>query len=265
MKNRPSRLGLVAEGNTTHSLVLRLEKLGEELGPVKSSAMSTARRLTNGLRGGYPVPDYKGLAGTELVLIKVPDAALPRVVSQIASSGLPLKELPFVLCESWQDLDALSELRGRGAYVASLVGLPIDRRDWFVIEGDAKAVRLGKRLIEVNRGRITELNAHGKHFLFASELLAGALPVPLFLAAQQALREAGFSGNLLISLLEQMLQRTIRDLVRGGKARWGGPLLECSEQVSEIHMAGVAERRPELGAFVNENLSVARKMMDARK
>ena len=58
MKNRPLRLGLVVEGNTTQSAVLRLDKLPEELGPVKSTVLSTARRLTNTLRGGYPVADY---------------------------------------------------------------------------------------------------------------------------------------------------------------------------------------------------------------
>lgn len=265
MKNRPLRLGLVAEGNTTQSSILRLEKLAEDLGPVKSTAMSTARRLTNNLRGGYPVPDYQGLADADMVLIKVPDASLLRVVDEITASGLMLNGLAFILCETWQNVGVLAALRESGAHVASLLNFPIDRKDWFAVDGDSRAVRLAKRFLEANRCRMTEIDESGKHFLFVSELLASALPVPLFVAAQQALREAGFTGNLLTNVLEQMLVRTVRDSMRGGKGRWGGPLLECSEEVSEAHLSDVTARRPELGAFVHENLTVARKMMDARK
>lgn len=265
MKNRPSRLGLVAEGNTTQSSILRLDKLAEDLGPVKSTAMSTARRLTNALQGGYPVNDFRDLAGAELVLIRVPDAALPRIISEILKSGLVLNDLPFLLCESWQSIEAMAPLRDKGALVATIICLPLDRKDWFVVDGDSRAVRLTKRLMEANRCRVTELDEHGKHFLFASELLVNTLPVPLFVAAQQSLREAGFTGNLLTTVLEQMLVRTVRDLMRGGKGRWGGPLLECSEEVSDLHLAGVNARRPELGEFVHENLGVARKMMETRR
>jgi hypothetical protein len=112
---------------------------------------------------------------------------------------------------------------------------------------------------------VTELNGQGKHFLFASQLLISALPVPLFVAAQQALRESGFSGNLLTNLLEQMLMRSVRDLMLGAKGRWGGPLLESSEHTVETHLNAVAELRPEMGAFINEQLDLARNMMRSKR
>ena len=265
MKNRPSRVGLVVEGNTTLSSVLRFDKIADELGPVKSTLISTARRLSNAIRAGYPVADYEGLQDAALILIRVPDTSLPRVVRDIAESGLQLQNLAFALCESWYGLDVFQALKAKGAEVATLMNLPLDKKDWFVVDGDPKAVRLVRRFIEANACRVTELDASGKHFLFASELLVNALPVPLFLAAQQTLRSSGFSGQLLIAVLEQMLLRTVRDVMRSGKGRWGGPLLDCPEEVSTAHLEALARLRPDLAAFVNEQLTIARAMMEERK
>lgn len=264
MKNRLSRLGLIVEGNTTQSAIFRLDRLADVLGPVKSTVPSTARRFSNTIRGGYPVADYEGLKDASLIFIRVPDSALSRVVAEMAASSLQLRDLSIVLCESWQGVDALEALRERGACAATIMQLPVDRRDWFVADGDLKAVRQARKLLEARGCRVTELSARGKHLLFASELLINALPVPLFLAGQQALRESGFSGNVLMTVLEQMLIRSIKDLMLGAKGRWGGPLLECSEDTSIGHLEAVTQLRPELGAFVNEQLTVARRVMQAK-
>ena len=265
MKNRPSQLGLIVEGNTTQSALLRLHKLGEVLGPVKSTMPSTARRFSNAIRGGYPVADYEGLQDASLILIRVPDSALSRVVGEVAASGLSLRESAFVLCESWQGVKALDALRQKGAHAATIMRLPVDQRDWFVAEGDSKAVRPTRRFLQAQGCTVTELNQHGKHFLFASQLLISALPVPLFVAAQQALRESGFSGNLLTNLMEQMLMRSVRDVMLGAKSRWGGPLLESSEPTVEAHLDALAALRPEMGAFINEQLALARNMMRGKR
>ncbi len=265
MKNRPSRVGLVAEGNTIQSTILRFDKLADDLGPVKSNAMGTARRLSNNLRCGYPVADYEGLEAAALILIRVPDASLTRVVKEIAESGLDLAGLAFLLCESWHNVDIFDALKQKGAEVATVMTLPLEKKDWFVTDGDSKAMRLARRFIEANGGRVTELDANGKHFLFVSELLINALPVPLFATAQQTLRSSGFSGNLLSAVLEQMLLRTVRDVMRSAKGHWGGPLLDCPEEVSTAHLNAVTGLRPDLSTFLKTQLDLARGMMEERK
>ena len=51
MKKR-LQAGLIVEGNSTNSTVLRLPKIPEELGPIKSRALRVARRLSNLIEGG---------------------------------------------------------------------------------------------------------------------------------------------------------------------------------------------------------------------
>ncbi len=68
------QLGLIAEGNSTNSAVLRLPKIADELGPVKSVTLRVARRLSNFLRAGYAVSEYKDLDAARVVLLRVPDS-----------------------------------------------------------------------------------------------------------------------------------------------------------------------------------------------
>src|SRR3954467_8567466 len=104
------QLGLVVEGNSTESTVLHLPKLVEQLGPVKSTVLRVARRVSNMLRAGYAVADYEELQAASLVLIRAPDAAVPRIVDELRSAELVLKDLSFVLCESWLPANKLAAL-----------------------------------------------------------------------------------------------------------------------------------------------------------
>src|SRR5579884_4074992 len=93
-------LGLVVEGNATASAILKLPSVLDELGPVKAGVPRVARRLSNFLRAGYPVATYQELQEARLILLRVPDQTVSRLVSELTASGLVLKDLVFVLCES---------------------------------------------------------------------------------------------------------------------------------------------------------------------
>ena len=88
--NQQLQLGLIIEGNATHSDILRLPTVVQDLGPVKSSSIRVARRHSNQIRAGYPVPDYRELHAANLILMKLADSSVGRVVEEICASDLPL-------------------------------------------------------------------------------------------------------------------------------------------------------------------------------
>ena len=81
------RVGLVVEGNATTSPVLRLSCLKDELGPIKSGGLQVARRVSNFLRAGYGVTDYQDLECAPLILLKLPDSEVPRIVGELCEAG----------------------------------------------------------------------------------------------------------------------------------------------------------------------------------
>jgi predicted short-subunit dehydrogenase-like oxidoreductase (DUF2520 family) len=264
MKQLP--LGLVIEGNATHSAVLRLSTMTAELGPVKSVTKRVARRLSNLLRAGYAVGSYEELQEARIILIRVPDEVLPRIVSELNDSELLFKNLSFVLCESWLPSECLSALSDRGATVATVMRAPNSHQKYFVIEGQLAAVRQIKRVIERNEAQTLEIRPRTKHLYFAAEVLTTALPLPLLAEAQLALRASGVTGKQLCSLLEEMNREMFRAFLNGARLTWGGPLTECSPEVAERHMARLRTTNPKLAVDMEAQLAWARcKISEQRK
>lgn len=255
------QFGLIAEGNSRHSQVLQLPRLADDLGPVKSSAFGVARKLSNFLRAGYAVSEYEELQSASVILLRVPDSTLPRIIGELCSAGLPFANFSVVLCESWLTIEALAPLRNVGANVATLMSVPTASRNWYLVEGEPPAVRHVKRFIEHNHARVLEIRAGGKPLYFAAELLATALPMPLLLAAQQALREGGISGNAVNALSEEMIHEMLRGFLKGARMIWGGPLNECSPELAARHLDTLRQAAPELAEIVDAHLPHAQRVM----
>jgi predicted short-subunit dehydrogenase-like oxidoreductase (DUF2520 family) len=259
MKNQSPPLGLVIEGNSTHSAVLRLSALAEELGPVKSVAKRVARRLSNLLRVGYGVDTYEELQDARIILLRVPDASLPRIIDELCASALTIKDFMFVLCESWLPSDALQPLCDRGAQVATVMSAPSSQDKCFLIEGQLPVVRQVKRFIERSEARTLEIRAGTKHLYFAAKVLATALPLPFLADAQAALRASGITGRELYSLLEEMDKEMFRAFLNGARLTWGGPLTECSPEIAESHLRRLGASNPKLADDLKEQLAWARR------
>jgi predicted short-subunit dehydrogenase-like oxidoreductase (DUF2520 family) len=255
MKNRQS-LGLVVEGNATSSLVLRLPGLAEELGPIKAGALRVARRLSNYLRAGYAIANYEDLAAARLVLLRIPDTITPRVVNEICESELEMKDLSFVLCESWLCTKVLAPLQARGAWIATVLPAQSLRKSWFVMEGDAAALRQIKKFLRRNDADVFELRPGTKALYFAAQLFAMALPIELFANAQQALRTAGISGNHLYDLLEEMSFEMFRSFANGVRLSWPAARTGCSPEISVEYLQELRLKYPQIAAVLDEEMAL---------
>lgn len=253
--------GLVAEGDSRYSEILRLPNLSQDLGPVKSNSFGSARKLCNFLRAGYAVTDYEELQAARVILLRVTDEALPRIVSELVSAGLVLSNFAFVLCESWMTTDALAPLRDAGAAVATVMDVPTERRNWFIMEGQPMAVFHLRRFIERNDARAVEIRPGTKSLYFAAELLVNALPVPLLISAQQAFRAMGITSKNLAIISGEMMQEMVRGLLRGARSIWGGPLAEASPETAAAHLEALRSSNPDIARIIDHYLPFAQQVM----
>lgn len=256
MKKLP--IGLVIEGNSTSSALLRLSAIGSELGPIKGSGLQVARRVSNFLKSGYGVASYKELASARTILIRVPDASVDRVVSEISQSNLVWAEHGFVLCETWLPTDKLEPLKKLGSNVASLVALPTGLEKTFAIEGDVSIVRQVRRIIERANVRSVELRPGSKHLLFAATALCSAIPVPVLLMAQQLLRDSGLSGNQLSTVIEHMSTEMLSGFLKGARMTWGGALAENLKSAKGDYWDELDATHPELANTLRELIELTR-------
>jgi predicted short-subunit dehydrogenase-like oxidoreductase (DUF2520 family) len=253
----PRQVGLIVEGNTTKSAVLRFPGLAEHLGPVKSSAFSVAQRVSNFIRSGIAIATHEEFEECDLILIRVPDSRVGQIALDVCASQLNVEGISFVLCETWLPSDALHVLTGKGATVASLIAMPSHVDHWFAIEGQYTAVKRTRRFLDEVDANTIELRQGAKHFYFAASVFAETLPRVLFGGAQQALRGAGITGKQLYIVLEEMAQSMFRDISQGGRAGWTGPLLDCPQEVVKMYQKQIQESAPELAQLLSDQLRLA--------
>jgi hypothetical protein len=187
------------------------------------------------------------------------------VVSELSETELVFRELSFVLCESWMASNVLEPLKRRGASVATLVTMPVRRRNWFALEGNTAAVRQMRRVIEQDDARAFELRAGTKPLYFAAQILATTLPQPLIAAARQALGSSGISGNNRSLVLEEMVHEMFSTFLKGARTRWGGPLAECSADTANLYLDTLRRNHRDLAALIDEHLAPARSPMSGNK
>ncbi len=258
MKRQRQAVGLIVEGSATQSALLRLPQVADALGPVKSTVLRVARRFSNFIRAGYAVSTYEELQESRLILVRVPDVAVPRVVNEICASGLDLNDMSVALCETWLTIDALAALADRGAGTATLIGVPGSRRQFFILEGDSAPIRQLRHLIEHDDTRAFAIRPGAKCLYFAAELLAAVFPLPLLAAAQAALRHAGISGNHVRAVIDEMAHTALKDFSRSSRAGSGGVLNACAAELREAHLSALRRTEPQVASLVDEQIVAGR-------
>jgi hypothetical protein len=256
MKKLP--LGLVIEGNSTSSVFLRLHAITAELGPIKSSSLQVARRVSNFLKAGYAARTYSELEHARLILIRVPFASIDRVVAELCDADLKWNEMSFALAETWTATQKLSPLRERGATVASIAAFPGARGKLFVIEGDLSAVRQLRRLLDRAGVRFIEARQGTKHLVFAAFVFSSIIPAPILPLTQQALRESGISGNQLSAMLHDMTEEMLSSFLKGGRSGSAIALLEAAEDGETEHLERLKITHPDLAQSLSELLAWSR-------
>lgn len=256
MKKLP--IGLVIEGNSTSSAFLRLSSISAELGAIKSSSLQVARRVSNSLRGGNAVNSYAELNACGAILIRVPDAAIHRVVTEICTAGLNWQEHAFVLCETWVPTERLEPLRRLGSEIASIVALPTGISKTFAMEGDPVVIRHLHRLIERTDAHGIELRIGAKHLLFAATALCTAVPLPILVMAQQVFRDCGLSGNEVNAVIGEMSEEMLTGFLKGARMTWGGPISEYLKSTEGEYWDQLDVASPELSGKLRDLVELGR-------
>ena len=198
-----------------------------------------------------------------MILLRVPDSALPRIVQELCLAELPFHQLTFVLCETWLLTETLEPLRNSGAQIASLVATPVAVTPSFVVEGDLPAVRQIRRLLERGDARTIELRPGAKPLYFAADSLLRALPGrsatrPASPARRRCLGESTFhSGGRDGPPVD-------RHCAEGFRVNYGGPLLECTNSTAEQYFARLKEENPKLAASLQDLMEWARPQLAQR-
>lgn len=217
-------VAIVGAGRVGLTLARALVLLGR---PVRL-LVREARRLSS---PGLPEPETSwqaALDAVELVIVAVPDDAITRVASQLASGGHLAARHVVLHTSGLRGAEALAPLSKSGAALGSfhplqtfadaqgdpgaLVGTPA------VVEGSPDAVRVARGLAEaLGMAPILELSADRKPLYHAAAVFSSNYVVTLAAIAERLAREAG-AGDTSRELFGALLANTVRNLAHNDPA-----------------------------------------------
>jgi predicted short-subunit dehydrogenase-like oxidoreductase (DUF2520 family) len=252
-------VGLIASGNLTDSPLTRFWWLADRLGPVKSQTYRVASRIANDiLAAGFPVRDYIGLDECRLILISVPDKALPKIAAELMASKISWRGKAVVICSTWLDSSEIQGLAGCGAAIGSISPVPGFDEDRYLVEGDRLAIREASSLVEHRDRRTIAIERPLKPLYLAALTCTGTLLFTLIMAAAECYRRAGIPPAFSASILDRQLSRTLRSFIHGGKHAYPG-VRELSRQLRALRAAD-----PALAQFLEQSSLVATRFTEKR-
>jgi len=228
-------LAMVGAGRVGRALGRRLHELGWRIGPVVTRAPQTARAAVRAIGAGSAFAGLtRRVLAADAVLIATPDRAIESVAARLARMGGAEWRGKVVLHTSGAyDSTVLRPLVRCGAAVGSLHPLqtfsghapPRLEGALFVVEGDAAARRLARRLVRQLGGAAILLRGRDKPAYHAAGAFASGHALAILEAATRILMALGFTRRQATRALLGLTRETLDNLERlGPQAAWTGPL-----------------------------------------
>jgi predicted short-subunit dehydrogenase-like oxidoreductase (DUF2520 family) len=219
-KEKPS-LSIIGTGRLGTTLAVALEGTGYPIRSLVARRAQSARKAAAILTKKAEVlgaSQLSSMRSATLVLITVPDDQIARVAAQL--SRLNYDPKPTALHTSGAlSSDVLSPLRAKGWSTGSVhplisVSGPNDSIEgaFWSVEGDQRAVRLGKTLVRDLGGTSFSIRTADKPLYHAAAVMTSGNVTALFDVALEMLVECGLTRKTARRILQPLLVSTVHNL-----------------------------------------------------
>lgn len=243
-------LGVIGPGRAGTGLALAWARAGfpVRLHGRRSKALPSPLMLTVGPGGEPPL----WIADVSIVILAVPDDAIPPLAASLAASGRIRAEQIVLHLSGSRGQEALAALAVSGAALGSLHPLqtlvepdraPLHLRGaWAAVEGMPRAVETAERLARAVGLRPFRLRSEDKPLYHAGAVFASNYFVVVEAVAEQLVRRAGLSEADAWAALRPLVRGTLDNLVREGPLKaLTGPVLRGDAETLRRHLAALPE------------------------
>jgi predicted short-subunit dehydrogenase-like oxidoreductase (DUF2520 family) len=186
--------------------------------------------------------------GTNIVILAVPEKALPEVAYDLAMMGPAPSGCVALHMSGALSTDVLAPLHGAGYVVGSIHPLMAVADPWlagerlvgaaFTLGGEPAAVAAGRRIVSALDGRALVVPSAQRPLYHAAAVLASNYLVALTAAAARILAEAGVPDADTLPALLPLLRGTLDNVEQLGlPAALTGPIARGDIDTVRLHMA----------------------------
>jgi predicted short-subunit dehydrogenase-like oxidoreductase (DUF2520 family) len=197
--------------------------------------------------GPHPVPP-----GITIVLLAVPDSALPEVAYDLSHTGPPPLGCAVFHLSGALSTEVLAPLHAVGYAVGSLHPLQAVADPWlsgdrfmgtaFAIAGEPAAIAAARRLVNLLNGRPLLIAPARRPIYHAAAVVASNYFVALVAFAVRLMEEAGVSESEAVPALLPLIRGTLDNLEQlGVPAALTGPIPRGDVDTVRLHLARLSE------------------------
>lgn len=265
------KVAIIGSGVLGTSLGILLRRAGYDIAAICSRNRRAAQDAATQIGGGEVVGD-PGLApmGADVVLLAVPDRAIPAVAIQVAAGGALKRGAVVAHLAGGLSAGILSGVTAAGGHrgvmhplqsFADVEAAVASLRDsFFFLEGDKEAVEVLRTLVVALKGRPVEIEASAKALYHAGAAAASNFLVTLIDYAVALLVRAGVPEDMALPALLPLIRGTVANLETVGlPGALTGPIARGDLGTVKRHLRAL-EKMP--GDWVRLYRNLARKTVD---
>lgn len=259
-------VSIIGAGRVGRELGRRLRLLGWRVGVVVTRTPASARAAVRWIGAGIAQTTLSGeILSANLVLITAPDRAIADVAGQLAESvGAEQRVRPFAVAARKKrrhlgppvpvvlhtsgslSHEVLKPLAKRGAALGAMHPMqtfgrnahPDFRGSVFGLDGDARAVRLGRQIAKSLGGVPVEIDARKKAAYHCAGGFAAQHVLAVLESGVRLLTDVGLTRQQAVRSLCKMARQTLDNLERrGAAAAWSGPVARGDFATVAKHIA----------------------------
>jgi predicted short-subunit dehydrogenase-like oxidoreductase (DUF2520 family) len=265
------KIAIVGAGVLGTSLGMLLKRAGHEIVAVSSRTLKSARAAVKEI-GGTPAVGDVGMAplGADLVILAVPDRAIPSVAIQLAAGGALRRGAVVAHVSGALPAGVLTGVRAAGAHAGSMhplqsfagvetavASLP---GTFFFLEGDPEAVDVLRSVVLSIDGRPVPIDSASKALYHAAAVAASNYVVTIVDYAAGLMSKAGVPQDVALPALLPLVQGTLRNLETVGlPGALTGPIARGDVGTVRNHLRAL-RRAP--GDLVRLYVALARKTVE---
>jgi predicted short-subunit dehydrogenase-like oxidoreductase (DUF2520 family) len=243
---KKSAISIIGAGRIGRALGRRLREQGWKIHSVVTRSQATARRAVRSIGGGRGCADLSpGVLSAPVVLIAVPDSAIPGVVTRLASFARADLQSKTVLHTSGAlSSEVLARLRALGAAVGSIhplqsfsgIGIPVLHERIFAIEGDPGAIRVARMITRALGGQPFQLPGSCKPLYHAAAVISAGHMLALEETAVRIFTLLGMKRDQALKAALPLTRQVLENVEHiGARAAWTGPLARGDYSVIAMH------------------------------
>jgi predicted short-subunit dehydrogenase-like oxidoreductase (DUF2520 family) len=197
--------------------------------------------------GPHPLPP-----GTSVVILAVPDSALPEVAHDLAAFGPPPPACVALHLAGAISTEVLAPLHAQGYAVGSLHPLQSIADPWhsgdrligsaYALAGEPEAIAAGRRLVAALEG-LPLVIAPGKRQIYhAAAVVASNYMIALLAFSVRLMMQAGVSESDALTALLPLVKGTLENLDQlGVGAALTGPVARGDADTVRLHLARLSD------------------------